>query len=216
MNHKVSSIHAAANYQLQIPARRETQKCETNPIPVRARHAMPQLYETNPIYVPDYVERTQFRTTRISQAPKNTKQTQLPHTRCPTTTCFCETKPIPPTSSVFWLLHSPKKMRNEPNFVPPVTPCPTQKMRNKPNPSPHCHPERRAAERSAAAQSRGIRQITIAEGDSLPVTATTPTKICKTNPITASAPQSTIRNIQSTILTCSTNDRHLPGRNGSF
>ncbi len=55
-----------------------------------------------------------------------------------------------------------------------------QKIRNEPN-SPPCHPERRAAERNAAAQSRGIHSITIADGDSLPVTTTTPTRISETN-----------------------------------
>ncbi len=44
-------------------------------------------------------------------------------------------------------------------------------MQNEPNPDPHCHSERRAAERSAAAQSRGIRKNTIAEGDSKQKTA---------------------------------------------
>ena len=39
-------------------------------------------------------------------------------------------------------------------------------MRNEPNPCSRCHPERQAAERSAAAQSRGICQNTIAGGDS--------------------------------------------------
>ncbi len=67
-----------------------------------------------------------------------------------------------------------------------------QKTQNKPN-SPRCHPERRAAERSAAAQSRGTHSITIAKGDSKQTTPHhpknakqtqfPPAKLCETNPI---------------------------------
>ena len=51
---------------------------------------------------------------------------------------------------------------------PPTPACPTiQKCKTNPiSRTPRCHPERRAAERNAAAQSRGICQNTIAEGDS--------------------------------------------------
>ena len=72
-----------------------------------------------------------------------------------------------------------QKMRNEPNLPPansqirktnPISPTlrPACRKRKETNPidTPACHPERRAAERSAAAQSRATCQNNIAEGDS--------------------------------------------------
>ena len=60
-------------------------------------------------------------------------------------------------------------LRNEPNSHPANSQSPKAKScfyETNPISPPHCHPERRAAERSAAAQSRGTCSITIAEGDS--------------------------------------------------
>ena len=50
--------------------------------------------------------------------------------------------------------------------MPIATVTTTQKHETNPIDTPACHPERRAAEQSAAAQSRGTCQITIAKGDS--------------------------------------------------
>ena len=69
----------------------------------------------------------------------------------------------------------------------PRTRCPTAPCFSETNPipTPHCHPERRAAERSAAAQSRETCQISIAAGDSEQTNPARPTAppLCETNPI---------------------------------
>ena len=63
---------------------------------------------------------------------------------------------------------TPKNHETNPIYTSPslAHDPPPAIMRNEPNLPPARHPERRAAERSAAAQSRGICQITIAAGDS--------------------------------------------------
>ena len=181
-------------------------KCETNPIPqgrppknAKRTQSQPrpttQMRKTNPIYTPansqsptanscflrnepNFHRLADPTVPRISKtnpitayrwrpagfpAPHCAKRTQSPyrwHLPGPTIPSLCETNPIYelPTTN-----YEPK-IRNEPNF------------------HPHCHPERRAAERSAAAQSQGICSITIAGGDS---TQTNPgrTQMRKTNPI---------------------------------
>ncbi len=122
------TIHAASNHQLQIPARRETQKCETNPIPTAKMRNEPNLRrprispwsvrmqkcETNPIPV------------RARHAVPQMRETNPISTR--PTTQLCETNPIHPTPTII----TNSKMRNEPNLpLPQLGPRPNYAKRTQ-------------------------------------------------------------------------------------
>ncbi len=134
-----------------------------------------QLHPAGPVENQKTAKRTQSHPQRTCGRPKNAKRTQstpmvtLPHPKKSKRTH--STNPELPTTNQF--------IQNEPNYHPPTTQmCKTNPItayqvsrrplfqRNEPNPHPRCHPERRAAERSAAAQSRGTCSISIAAGDS--------------------------------------------------
>ena len=91
-----------------------------------------------------------WRTKKYETNPIPAYQSVPPHTN------YAKRTQFPP-----WWTCGGSKKRNEPNFIP-APPTHDPNIRNKPN-SPRCHPERRAAERSAAAQSRGTCSITIAD-----------------------------------------------------
>ncbi len=146
-----------------------------------------QICETNPIY----------RTGTACRAPISRNEPNLHRGRpvedqktrnkpnlTPAAPRLCETNPIYRTPAA---CRAPK-MRNEPNLPPPATILPrwpkvSPDSSGNPIATPAWHPERRAAERSAAAQSRGTCSITIAKGDSLPVPRDHTDQICETNPI---------------------------------
>jgi hypothetical protein len=84
------------------------------------------------------------------------------HRRGPQPGVLCKTNPIPPIV----ITPTTQKCKTNPISARPTANRQKPFLQNEPNPRPRCHPERRAAERSAAAQSRGTCQNTIAEGDS--------------------------------------------------
>ncbi len=125
------SVGAHFAKQTQSPPHhpgRTPQKCETNPISVRARHAVPLQYETNPIYrtagvspaspSPHYAKQTQFTLPAgilpSKPPPKNAKRTQFPKANCQKPTA------------------NSQKMRNKPNSRT-GTACRVPTMQNKPN-----------------------------------------------------------------------------------
>ena len=85
--------------------------CETNPIPVRARHAVPQKHETNPISAytafaaPYFCETNPIYTPANSQSPK-------------ANSCFLRNEPNPRTAGIL-PAKPPPIMQNEPNFQSP-------------------------------------------------------------------------------------------------
>ncbi len=180
-----------------ISTRPTTQLCETNPIKTTPDAIGPPLYltltevgdrptpkkhETNPIYTrptTKNAKRTQFHPQRTCAGPKYAKRTQSPPGPRPNYAKRTQFAPRPPRST-------PKKCETNPiatRFGFPHDP----NTRNEPNLRPDCHPERRAAERSAAAQSRGTCLNTIAEGDSEQTNATPHPQKHETNPISPAA-----------------------------
>ena len=161
-------------------------------------------------------------------SPNYAKQTQFPHTKCPACielACPACPEPVERSLSRVSRVHPPKNAKQT-QFTMPQASCQLraatyyakQTQSTVPPPGhppknakqtqsqPHCHPERQAAERSAAAQSRGTCSITIAEGDSTQKGARTPPKIRNkpNSPFTRlaesdSTTQYTIYNIQFTI-----------------
>ena len=147
-----------------FPPTRRGVLCKTNPIT-----AAPDLWRTKntkrtqsqPRGAPIMRNEPNFRKPSVPPTPISAKRTQFTISPASQRHLFRETNPIP----AYQVSRRPLFQRNEPN-PSTNTACRAQIAQNEPNPAPRCHPERRAAERNAAAQSRGTCQISIAKGDS--------------------------------------------------
>ena len=92
MNHKVSSIHAASNYQL--PAANSKMQNEPNLSPAQ---------DSNTPNEPN------LRLLQLGPRSKYAKRTQFPYTRCPAAPHFSETNPIPATADL-WRTKKSKRL----------------------------------------------------------------------------------------------------------
>ncbi len=138
---------------------RATPKMRNKPNPT---NPTAKKHETNPISAPAIM-----RNKPNSRIP-GVLPPRLPHEKR-------ETKPIPAAPDL-WRPKKTKQTQSHPHGAPI--------MQNEPNSTPACHPERRAAERSVAAQRRGTCLNTIAEGDSKQKTNKEPKTKNKPNPDT--------------------------------
>ncbi len=150
--------------------------------------------------------------------PNRAKRTQLPH---PTPKKY-ETNPIPPGPRPRNAKRTQSHLRRHPDYAKrtqfPYTRCPTAPCFSETNP---IYPPRPEISRTGTA----CRALTARNEPNFRP------RLCETNPIYRTTavlpaqptpnyakrtqsqhrrPQSTIHNIQSTILSCPTNDRHLP------